>query len=153
MDAESHIEVVERFEIDSVPALILLKPCGCGWKKYEGLLFEKLSEIIAEANEKYVHFFEKEKFKVYDEIEELMRAHLLVVCIKGTKEEPKCTDSKEIVDYLHRLNLHFHTYDIEEDWRIHQWLKFYAETEEFPQIYIRGKFVSTAQKLREIDDV
>ena len=55
-----------------------------------------------------------------------MRAHSLVACIRGTKDDPKCPDSRRILDNLNKLDLHFRTYNILEDWRIRQWLKFYA---------------------------
>ncbi len=91
------MELVAKLKVESVPAVALLKPCNRGEQVIEGPIHKTIHRVLSEANEEYTHFFEKEKFKVYDEIEQLMRTHLLVVCIHGTKDDPKCRHSRELI--------------------------------------------------------
>lgn len=152
MNAEGgpeQVQLVERFGVKSVPALVLVKPCGRGHEVFEGPSPKSVHKILLQANQDYASFFEKEKFKVYDEIEGILRSHSLVVCLRGTKDDPQCPESRRIIDYLNKLDLLFRTFNVLGDWRIHQWLKFYAQSPSFPQLYVKGCFIGTGAHVCE----
>ena len=61
--------------------------------------------------------------------------------IRGTPAKPGCKSSKYLVDKLEKLDITFKSYDIQEDARTKEWLRFYANWPSFPQLYIYGRFI------------
>ena len=52
-----------------------------------------------------------------------------------------CKSSKFLVDQLNRMDIKFKSYNIQEDGKLKEWLKFYANWPSIPQLFITGKFI------------
>ena len=71
--------------------------------------------------------------------------------IKGTLDTPKCKFTRRLVDSLTPFSYrNIKTFNILEDERIRQWLKFYSEWPTFPQVYIDGSFVGGIDVVLEL---
>lgn len=61
--------------------------------------------------------------------------------IKGTLDAPFCKFTKRLVATLRpREYRNIKTFNIMNDDRIRQWLKFYTQWPTFPQVYVEGVF-------------
>ena len=96
---------------------------------------------IKELEEIYGQRFEVDKSKAFTKIDKILKFSPLLVFIKGSQDEPKDDDSKEIISYLNELNLKFVTYDVLRDRKIRQWLKFYTDFQSYPQVFVENKFI------------
>jgi Grx4 family monothiol glutaredoxin len=70
--------------------------------------------------------------------------------IKGTPEQPKCKFTRKLLELLAPQSYRFRTFDILNDERIRQWLKFYSSWPTFPQIFLNGKFVGGVDIVSEL---
>ncbi len=52
-----------------------------------------------------------------------------------------CKSSKFLVDQLNRMDIKFKSYNIQENGKLKEWLKFYANWPSIPQLFITGKFI------------
>ena len=71
--------------------------------------------------------------------------------IKGTLDTPKCKFTRRLVESLKPFEYrNIKTFNILEDERIRQWLKFYSNWPTFPQVFIDGKFVGGIDVVTEL---
>lgn len=71
--------------------------------------------------------------------------------IKGTLDTPKCKFTRRLVESLAPSGYrNIKTFNILEDERIRQWLKFYSQWPTFPQVYIDGTFVGGIDVVTEL---
>ena len=85
--------------------------------------------------------FEQEKQLAFREIQDLINNNPFMMFIKGTLDTPKCKFTRRLVDTLKPKSYrNIKTFNILEDERIRQWLKFYTQWPTFPQVYVNGTF-------------
>jgi len=71
--------------------------------------------------------------------------------IKGTLDTPKCKFTRRLVESLKPFEYrNIKTFNILEDERIRQWLKFYTNWPTFPQVFIEAKFVGGIDVVSEL---
>jgi monothiol glutaredoxin len=71
--------------------------------------------------------------------------------IKGTLDAPKCKFTRRLVESLAPFRYrNIKTFNILEDERIRQWLKFYSNWPTFPQVYCDGQFVGGIDVVTEL---
>lgn len=88
----------------------------------------------------------------YEEIREKLNKHPICVFIRGTKSEPKCKSSKQMIETLKKMEVNFKSYDILEDIQLKEWLKFYASWPQFPMLFINSQFVGGTEFLVQMSD-
>lgn len=63
---------------------------------------------------------------------------------------PMCKSSKFLVDQLNRMEIKFKSYNILEDGKLKEWLKFYANWPSYPQLFINGKFIGGTEIILQL---
>src|SRR5438105_4686755 len=74
-------------------------------------------------------------------IDELVKQNPIILFMKGTREQPQCGFSRQVVDVLKRLVPDFVTVDVLSDPNIREGVKQYSSWPTLPQLYIRGEFI------------
>lgn len=75
------------------------------------------------------------------EIETVVQSNPVVLYMKGTKEQPMCGFSAQVVSILNELNTPFIGFNVLEDDELRQAIKVYADWPTIPQLYVHGEFV------------
>src|SRR3569832_2360818 len=74
----------------------------------------------------------------------------VLLYMKGTPVFPQCGFSSMVVQILSHLGVKFKAVDVQTDPEIHQGSKEFSNWPTFPQLYVKGEFVSSADILREM---
>lgn len=143
IDADEGTALVDLFEVDAVPALVIVHPHKNKPDVHQSNMTpEFLNAQVAEQEKFYTELFEKERGQAYRDIEQLVKSAPMFMFIKGKLSEPKCKFTRKLVFNLQPLKYrNIKTLNILENERIRQWLKFYTNWPTFPQVFIEGKFV------------
>lgn len=77
-----------------------------------------------------------------EEVGKLVRAHPVVVFMKGTPAQPQCGFSNAVVQIL-RLHgvTDYRAYDVLQDHDLRQGIKNYSNWPTIPQVFLNGEFV------------
>lgn len=82
-------------------------------------------------------------------IEKIINKAQVVLFMKGTKTQPFCKFSKEMVGLLNQAGIDFDYFDIFEDMQVREGLKIIAEWPTYPQLYVKGEFVGGLDVVKE----
>lgn len=74
-------------------------------------------------------------------IERLIHSSRVFLFMKGTKEEPQCGFSLQVVEILNQLRVTFSSFDVFSDEEIRQGVKEYSNWPTYPQLYLNGKLI------------
>ena len=83
-------------------------------------------------------------------IADTIRAHPVVLFMKGTLEHPQCGFSAAVVDVLRHYDVPVHGVDVLADPAIRRAIKTYSDWPTIPQLYLRGTFVGGCDIVREM---
>jgi monothiol glutaredoxin len=78
---------------------------------------------------------------VNERIEEQLKAHEVLLYMKGTPDFPQCGFSGQTVAALNAVGKPFAYVNIFEDQEIREGLKVYSNWPTFPQLYIKGELI------------
>lgn len=87
---------------------------------------------------------------VKQRIEDLLKAHKLVLFMKGTPDFPQCGFSGTVVAILRDCGAEFHAVNVLEDQEIRQGIKEYAQWPTIPQLYVGGEFIGGCDIMTEM---
>ena len=76
------------------------------------------------------------------EIKAEIAAIPVILYMKGTKAQPMCGFSSQVVQILNHLNVSFETRDVLSDDILRQAIKEYSDWPTIPQLYINGEFIA-----------
>ncbi len=74
-------------------------------------------------------------------IEEQLKAHDVLLFMKGTPDFPQCGFSGQTVAALNAVGKPFSYVNIFEDQEIREGLKSYSNWPTFPQLYVKGELI------------
>ncbi|XP_038882979.1 monothiol glutaredoxin-S17 [Benincasa hispida] len=74
-------------------------------------------------------------------IQQLIDSNPIMLCMKGSPEEPRCGFSRKVVDILKEENVKFGSFDILSDDEIREGLKKFSNWPTFPQLYCKGELL------------
>jgi monothiol glutaredoxin len=74
-------------------------------------------------------------------IEQTITENPITLFMKGTKEEPMCGFSAQVIHILNSYNIPYHSINVLDDWDIREGIKEYSNWPTIPQLYVSGKFV------------
>jgi Grx4 family monothiol glutaredoxin len=141
VDCDTSDDIVDEFNIESVPSLAIVMPHKDDKEIIAGPTPEQISAHISELDSTFKQMYEKEKQMAYREIDLMVKNNPVFMFIKGTLDAPKCKFTRKLVDTLAPFKYrNLKTFDILGDTRIRQWLKYYTKWPTFPQVYINGEF-------------
>ncbi len=78
---------------------------------------------------------------VNSRIEEQLKAHDILLYMKGTPDFPQCGFSGQTVAALNAVGKPYAYVNIFEDQEIREGLKVYSNWPTFPQLYVKGELV------------
>jgi monothiol glutaredoxin len=85
-----------------------------------------------------------------ERIEGLVRAHPVVLFMKGTRQGPQCGFSATVVGILDRLVPDYRTVDVLADPEIRDGIKTYSSWPTIPQLYVGGEFLGGCDIIQEM---
>ena len=85
-----------------------------------------------------------------DKIDETVKAHDVVLFMKGTKEMPQCGFSSKVAGVLNYMNVEFQDVNVLADEAIRQGIKDYSDWPTIPQLYVKGEFVGGCDIVTEM---
>jgi len=83
-------------------------------------------------------------------IDEIVKAHDVVLFMKGTALFPQCGFSSRAIAILERLGAGYETVDVLQDPEIRQGIKEYSQWPTIPQLYVKGEFVGGSDIMMEM---
>ena len=86
------------------------------------------------------------------DIAETIKAHPVVLFMKGTPARPQCGFSAAVVEMLRRYDVPVHAVDVLSNSAIRQAIKTYSDWPTTPQLYLNGTFVGGCDIVREMHE-
>ncbi|TFL17791.1 Grx4 family monothiol glutaredoxin [Jannaschia formosa] len=84
------------------------------------------------------------------QIEELVKAHDVVLFMKGTKAMPQCGFSSRVAGVLNYMAVDYSDVNVLADDAIRQGIKDYSDWPTIPQLYVKGEFVGGCDIVTEM---
>ena len=85
-------------------------------------------------------------------IAETIKAHPVVLFMKGTPARPQCGFSAGVIDVLRHYDVPVHAIDVLADPTTRQAIKAYSDWPTIPQLYLNGTFVGGCDIVREMHE-
>ncbi|XP_037085327.1 glutaredoxin-3-like [Pollicipes pollicipes] len=70
--------------------------------------------------------------------------------MKGSREQPRCGFSRQLVDILNSVGVEYSTFDILSDEEVRQELKRFADFPTYPQLWVKGELVGGLDIVKEL---
>lgn len=90
--------------------------------------------------------------RVVEQIDALVKAHPIVLFMKGTPQFPMCGFSSRVVQVLKQVGAKFHAVNVLEDPEIRANLPRYSNWPTFPQLFINGELIGGCDICVELFD-
>nr|WCH56070.1 putative monothiol glutaredoxin ycf64 like [Calliblepharis sp.] len=74
-------------------------------------------------------------------IQQLIKKYPIILFMKGNKNNPKCTFSKQVVEILNTFNIDYHTINLLKNNTLRNQIKIYSQWPTIPQLYIDEEFI------------
>lgn len=74
-------------------------------------------------------------------IDGLIADNNVLLFMKGTRQQPQCGFSAQVVQVLQEHDVDFQEIDVLSDWDLREGIKAYSNWPTIPQLYVRGKFI------------
>ena len=87
---------------------------------------------------------------IHSEIHSHITDHSIMLYMKGTREEPMCGFSAQVIQILNSYGLDYHTNNVLDDWDIREGIKTYSNWPTIPQLYVKGEFVGGCDIVKEM---
>ncbi|MCH7898613.1 MAG: Grx4 family monothiol glutaredoxin [Proteobacteria bacterium] len=87
---------------------------------------------------------------VNSRIEEQLKAHDILLYMKGTPDFPQCGFSGQTVAALNAIGKPFSYVNIFEDQEVREGLKAYSNWPTFPQLYVKGELIGGCDIVMEM---
>ena len=81
-----------------------------------------------------------------------IKAHPVVLFMKGTSEFPQCGFSAAVVELPRQYDVPVHTLNVLADPAIRQRIKTFSDWPTIPQLYVNGTFVGGCDIVRELHE-
>ncbi len=85
-------------------------------------------------------------------IAETVKAHPVVLFMKGSPTRPQCGFSAAVVDALRQHHVPFHSVDVLPDPVLRRGIKTFSNWPTIPQLYVGGVFVGGCDIVREMHE-
>jgi monothiol glutaredoxin len=89
---------------------------------------------------------------INERIEGWVKAHPVVLFMKGNREAPRCGFSASVVAVLDDFLDEYVTVDVLEDPEVREGIKAYSSWPTIPQLYVAGQFIGGADIVREMNE-
>ena len=134
LEAEKFPNISQKNNITAVPTFILYRVRG-EIARVNGANAAELTkkiQLLAETPTGVIGIDINQRCK------SLIHSAPVLLCMKGSGNEPRCRFSKQIVDILNERNVDFLSFDILQDPEIREGLKEFSNWPTYPQLYHNG---------------
>jgi len=76
----------------------------------------------------------------------------VIAFIKGTKDEPQCKFSRQLVEIMKGYEVEYSTFDILLDDEVRQGLKEYSNWKTYPQLYVHGELIGGIDVVKDMHE-
>jgi monothiol glutaredoxin len=83
-------------------------------------------------------------------IDDQIKNNTIMIYMKGTKDEPQCGFSNQVVQIFKVIGVPFETYNILEDDAIRSGVKEYSNWPTIPQVYLNAEFLGGCDIVTEM---
>ena len=83
-------------------------------------------------------------------IDQAVKAHDVVLFMKGTPTFPQCGFSSVVVQVLDYLGVDYVSTNVLEDQDVREGIKAYSDWPTIPQLYVKGEFVGGCDIVKEM---
>ncbi|WP_299983478.1 Grx4 family monothiol glutaredoxin [uncultured Ruegeria sp.] len=87
---------------------------------------------------------------VKTQIDETVKAHDVVLYMKGTKEMPQCGFSSRVAGVLNYMGVDYADVNVLADDSVRQGIKDYSDWPTVPQLFVKGEFVGGCDIITEM---
>ena len=87
---------------------------------------------------------------IFDQIQNQIKAHDVVLYMKGNDKFPMCGFSATVVQILKNLKVDFEAVDVMQDQEIREGIKQFTNWPTIPQLYVKGEFIGGCDIVREM---
>lgn len=78
---------------------------------------------------------------VFNRIRQAITDNKIFLFMKGTKEQPMCGFSAQVVNILNSYGVDYKTLNVLDDWEVREGIKEFSNWPTIPQLFISGKLV------------
>ena len=78
---------------------------------------------------------------VHERIKKEITDNKIFLFMKGTKDQPMCGFSAQVINILNSYGVDYKTLNVMEDWDIREGIKEFSKWPTIPQLYVNGKLV------------
>ena len=89
---------------------------------------------------------------IKNQIETLIKSKEIFLFMKGTKDQPMCGFSAQVVHLLNKHKVDFDSFNVMNDWDIREGIKEYSQWPTIPQLYIKGEFIGGCDIVKEMHE-
>eukprot|EP01123_Difflugia_compressa_P011432 TRINITY_DN4556_c0_g1_i1.p1 TRINITY_DN4556_c0_g1~~TRINITY_DN4556_c0_g1_i1.p1 ORF type:complete len:222 (-),score=45.86 TRINITY_DN4556_c0_g1_i1:51-716(-) len=156
VEAEEVGDITEKFEVDSVPAVVFLKN-GVKVETLKGANPAEVTKLVASLSHSTTTATATDSVTqpaVQEDLNERIKALInsakVMAFIKGTPALPQCGFSSKFCAILRELGIQYSTFNILSDPAIREGIKKYSNWPTFPQLYIKGELVGGLDIVKEL---
>jgi monothiol glutaredoxin len=78
---------------------------------------------------------------VHERIKKEITDNKIFLFMKGTKEQPMCGFSAQVINILNSYGVDYKTLNVMDDWDVREGIKEFSNWPTIPQLYVNGKLV------------
>jgi len=83
-------------------------------------------------------------------IQKQIESHPVVIYIKGSKEQPMCGFSAQVIQIMNQIGKPYETIDVLSDAEIRSRLPAFSKWPTFPQVFVQGKLIGGCDIVTEM---
>lgn len=90
--------------------------------------------------------------QIRSRIQQTLNEHKIVLFMKGTRQQPRCGFSAQVVSILDGLGVEFHDVDVLADPSIRDGIKEFGNWPTIPQLYVQSTLIGGCDIIRQLDE-
>eukprot|EP00455_Lapot_gusevi_P054314 TRINITY_DN867_c0_g1_i1.p1 TRINITY_DN867_c0_g1~~TRINITY_DN867_c0_g1_i1.p1 ORF type:complete len:290 (-),score=70.13 TRINITY_DN867_c0_g1_i1:5-829(-) len=157
VEAERYPDVTEKYPVRAVPSFVFVK----GGRVLDTVEGANVPAVVA-AVKRYstsgvdlppslpAESTTPPKVDLNTRLEQLVKAHRVMLFMKGTPDTPRCGFSREMINLMKSVNVQFGSFDILKDDEVRQGLKAFSNWPTYPQLYVDGKLIGGLDICKEL---
>ncbi|KAL5282670.1 GLRX3 family protein [Megaselia abdita] len=142
--AEDLSDVSIKHQIEAVPTVIFFKN-GSAVDRIDGVNIPSLTQKCRKLVE-----IEESKPNLESRLSALIKKSKVMIFMKGSRNEPKCGFSKQLIALINELGVTYDTFDILTDEEVRQGLKKFSDWPTYPQVYVNGELIGGLDIIKEM---
>eukprot|EP01012_Entosiphon_sulcatum_P000115 TRINITY_DN100178_c0_g1_i1.p1 TRINITY_DN100178_c0_g1~~TRINITY_DN100178_c0_g1_i1.p1 ORF type:complete len:219 (-),score=47.48 TRINITY_DN100178_c0_g1_i1:37-669(-) len=143
VDAEQVPAVAEKYNVESVPFVVLFKG-GQVKGQVAGAKLPEIRALLVGAGA------QASAVPLEERLKRLVNQSPVMVFMKGQPAAPRCGFSNQIVGILNETGVPFGSFDILSDEEVRQGLKTFSNWPTYPQLYVNGELVGGLDIVKEL---